>query len=616
MKKWTILLLVLAILLCGCQENTDGNTDATQESTVATEPGLYLPGEPLEVQTNGAVRVFPLTDMNTAGVTCMGDTVLLTSPTEISTTITQISKNNGNVLAQLQVDQMLYFDSPALRVTDQKLAFWKEATNELVVYDSTLKQTDAVKLPEQMQGMPVISHNLDAVYYTTESELREFQVQKGISRLIRKQEGWEQQAMEVMQNGKILYCYTQLPGDEGYYEFINAETGETLGADAFSEYYLATAKNGYTLQRWAGPITEVVFSQAGGAPKDLVIDRSDNLFTIPNFGVLAIQETQEGLDIACYTFADGTHSGQLMVPGWSGPYSVAADGTYVWMLLMDNEANNVLLRWDYKATAPDDDAVYTTDHITAETPDVEAQAACRTQADSLEQKYGVKIAFADFAVPDDYTLLPEYQPKAIEKALTMLDAALAVYPDGFVKAISAISDSGAMHIVLVRGIRGALEGTVDLSDGLQYWVDGEAYLALVIGDSMNQTLTHELSHVLDSYVYSKNEMYETWDTLNPKGFQYYNNYTDYLGSEDLTLINGATKAFIDLYAMSYAKEDRARIFEYAMMDNAGENFAAPIMQAKLSYLCKTIRKTLGWQDNTTVLPWEQYLEKPLAPAAS
>ena len=78
-------------------------------------------------------------------------------------------------------------------------------------------------------------------------------------------------------------------------------------------------------------------------------------------------------------------------------------------------------------------------------------------------------------------------------------------------------------------------------------------------------------------------------------------------------MEGDTNAFIDLYSLSYAREDRASIFAHAMRAENQGQFASAAMQAKLNYLCRAIRQALSWQEDTRILPWEQYLAQPIAP---
>ena len=64
--------------------------------------------------------------------------------------------------------------------------------------------------------------------------------------------------------------------------------------------------------------------------------------------------------------------------------------------------------------------------------------------------------------------------------------------------------------------------------------------------------------------------------------------------------------------MSFPKEDRARVMEYAMMEGNEHYFRSEIMQEKLLVLCKAIREAFGWKKSEEVFRWEQYLNEPIA----
>ena len=66
--------------------------------------------------------------------------------------------------------------------------------------------------------------------------------------------------------------------------------------------------------------------------------------------------------------------------------------------------------------------------------------------------------------------------------------------------------------------------------------------------------------------------------------------------------------FIDTYSMSYPKEDRARLFEYAMTAGHEDLFSSPNLQRKLQQLCTGIREGFGLKNHEDPLPWEQYLQ--------
>ena len=612
MKRWLMIPLALMLLLGGCKENAGDNTTAPATTVPVTEPGLYEEAHPLSQQTSGAVRVYPLELTGSRSAAFMGKDLLIFSQDEASTAITRLSGSTCAVKQTVQLEKRLSLDDSSVRLTDQKFAYYDADTNELVVFDSTLVQSERLALPQDMQGAPVLSHDLTSIYYVAGEELRQYDLSSGISRMIRQQQGWTQRIKDVLCNGTVLYCYTEEPNANGYYEFISTQTGQTLATDRRMEYTLRTGQKHYALQHWENLVTEVVFGETGAPTKDLVVDRPDSLLPVLSMGAVTVKQTETDIVLSYYDLATGKRASEITLGEVAAPYAAVADptGEAVWFLCRDANEKELLCRWDITASDPGDETVYAAAHATLEAPDAQAIAACRAQADAMQEAYGVKIFFGtDFAGPADQTLVYEYQARPIEKGLTLLEEALKTYPEGFLQSIAAVSDSGYVHIGLVRDI----SSTEVSRNGLQYWSDGNAHIALVIDSDLAKTLPYEVCHVTDAYVNSKYGMYDTWNDLNPLGFVYYNNYTDYLNHQDMTLVEGDTKAFIDLYSLSYAREDRASIFAHAMLaDNQGQ-FASASMQAKLNYMCRAIRQALSWQEDPRVMPWEQYLAQPIAP---
>ena len=191
MKRWLTILLALMLLLGGCKENAGNNTTALPTTAPPTEPGLYNADHPIGAQTDGMVRVYPLDFSGSVSAAFMGEDLLIFSNDEDSTTITRLSGGTCAVKQKLELDRLLSLNDGSVRLTDQKFVYYDDQTKELVVYDSTLKQSERLALPQDMQGKPVLTQDLTAVYYTTGEELRQYDLTGGISRLIRQQQGWK-----------------------------------------------------------------------------------------------------------------------------------------------------------------------------------------------------------------------------------------------------------------------------------------------------------------------------------------------------------------------------------------------------------------------------------------
>ena len=121
-----------------------------------------------------------------------------------------------------------------------------------------------------------------------------------------------------------------------------------------------------------------------------------------------------------------------------------------------------------------------------------------------------------------------------------------------------------------------------------------------------------MSHIIDSRVLTVCKAYDDWSTLNPSGFQYGYSHISNLSLDDRGWTVGTNRAFIDLYSMTYPKEDRARIMAYSMMRGNESVFESDTMQKKLRQLCLGIREAFGLKKSTDTFLWEQYLKEPIA----
>ena len=173
-------------------------------------------------------------------------------------------------------------------------------------------------------------------------------------------------------------------------------------------------------------------------------------------------------------------------------------------------------------------------------------------------------------------------------------------------------NSGKLRISLVRAVETNAYGAPDTSKGIHYWIDGNAYMALTTGKTVEQSFYHNLSHILDTFVYSNSIHYDFWNDNNPEGFHYDECYTEYTAHADSPWLNEDDRAFIDAYSMTFDYEDRATVMEYALTEGMEHFFTSDTMQAKLNQLCMGIRQAFGWRKYEGTFPWEQYLQESLA----
>ncbi len=152
---------------------------------------------------------------------------------------------------------------------------------------------------------------------------------------------------------------------------------------------------------------------------------------------------------------------------------------------------------------------------------------------------------------------------------------------------------------------------MDCAEGVQFWDPYGPYVVLAAGDTLEGAFYHEMFHIIDSKVLSNTRVYYQWDDLNPEGVGYFGDYVSYLEADLEEYLQDENRAFIDAYSTCFAKEDRARVMEYACQPGNEHYFQSETMQAKLNTLCAGIRKAFKLEKYEEPLLWEQYLKEPV-----
>ena len=203
--------------------------------------------------------------------------------------------------------------------------------------------------------------------------------------------------------------------------------------------------------------------------------------------------------------------------------------------------------------------------------------------------------------------MPETDPEVLTDRLHLLHRQLGSYPWGMVGLLS--EDCGGLKIALVKEIKGQ-EQTEGLSSakGLQFR-DREMGCCLILAKDQEHTLHHELCHVIEDFVVLRTPLWDQWDSLNPEGFSYDLDFERNQRRDGTSCLQDRDRAFVDTYSMSFPREDRARIMEYAMTSGNEELFSSLIMQKKLNLLSQGIREAFGLHNSDRILLWEQYLKK-------
>lgn len=622
MKRWIVWLLFLVLMLSGC--NTDGpnnTTEGTQPGTTTQQPtmppvSLYISGSALEQNTEGAVKVYSVEGGAVTGIYNLDGDIVVFACDEETTTMTRLSTQDGIVKALAQRDVVIPPIAGSAGASENKIAYFDAAQNCIVVLDGMFHEVDQIDMPEGMTGTPVLSSDLTTAFYCVDNEIRALNLTTEIPRLVCQLNVQQVQITELLFGDTVIRCIVTDADGDSYTAFYSAKNGQKLGRD---DYLISIDSwdESYLVRRMDGPVGEVLVGNQSGSLKSLAMaDQSNTLYILPKSNAAAeLDENQNSTTIAVYELSEGKALGGVTLQGVTHAVMLTEDssGQFVWFSAWDPDTRSVILcRWEY-ASGGSDETVRIGTRYTAQNPDTAGLAECEQLAADISKKYYVDILLGDQPVePDDYSFVAEYQVPAYKKALEALDKAMARFPKDFFKVIGTSSDNPKLQINLVRAIVPNRYDVPAADDGLQYWIKQKSYMTLVVCDQIEQNFYHELCHAMSTYVNAHSSKYDYWPMYNPEGFQYDNSYAEYESHRDSPYLEDENRAFIDAYSMTFAHEDRATVFEYALMDGCEKYFTSDTMQQKLTLLCEGIRRAFGWRYYEGTFPWEQYLKESLA----
>lgn len=622
-KLLWILALVLLLWGCAAEPAVEETTEPVQtETAIPTEPaGCYDPDSAVEAQTGGAVRSYPLPIADAYDMVCVGPDLVIFSGWK-NTTLTMLSGENRFISARIELDRYISSDQPSTQVTGRGISYFCSATRDLVLLDTALREVARIAVPGDLVGEPMLSADRKLVYYCTAESVRVLDLETGISRLLTEICYADQTVCGLLLDDTVLSC--RLTDENGNEQFlflstldgsILNETRKAIRLSSSGDRYYVCVPEGAMDALIFGSDDQETMSQL--LPRDVTAQAW--FLESANAVVTASRSEDKTVSLEYYTLSDGLRKSALELENSSIPVCVTTGSgkNAVYLLYYSEEiGGEVVLCWDVETLAIRDSEVYTCPRYTLESPDTAGLAGCEAYAEALGQLYGMEILLctdATVSQPWDYSLEVEYQVPLIQRELEKLSWLLGVYPEGFLSQASENTSSGVFRVALVRSITGTPEsGSVQSAAGIHFWIDEEPYIALAVGQITENVLYHELFHIVESKVLADSQVYYEWDKLNPEGFDYDYNYTDWMDRTDSEYLTGESRAFIDSYSMSFPMEDRARIMEYAMTEGNESCFSSEIMQEKLYQLCLGIRKAFGLTKSEEIYLWEQYLEKPLA----
>lgn len=607
MKKALILMLT-CLLLCGCDAGDNGITNVSS-LTPPTERPADLRGLST---SDAAVKAFPVCLENVYAIRSMGNQVLVFSGAE-NTTLTLLSAEDLSPSASYTLDGWLDHRDSSIQITDSTISCYLPDRRETLLLDSNLQELRHIPDPAILTGPPLFHHGQNTLYYCTDNAIFAWDMDRNIHRTLKELSYTHQELVGMFLEGTVLQCRI-LDGSREEHLFLSAQNGKmfhthpgNISLEAFHKKYYAQFPN--------GSIQSLVFGSDTKMPQALILSDLHavcNFLPQQNSALICTRPSEDTLELTVYHLDSGSRTASLIFPAQSEP--IAADGCsdgFVYLLCADPQSGQTnIYRWDCRTANLRDTFCYTQPHYTRKSPDREGLENCRAYAEQLSEKFGIRILVGKDAAatqPWDYDLEPEHLVSVLTDGLKTLDRCLSTFPPHMLT--DTASHFSSLRICLVRQICGSAEsGSTEPAAGIQFLENSDAYIALALGPSVESSLYHELFHVMDTHLLGNTGTLDRWDELNPAGFRYDYSYETNKTRNSGVYLQHDTRAFVDTYSMSYPKEDKARIMEYAMLPGNLELFQNPTMQRKLRTLCEGIRDAYGLSKEEITYPWEQYLE--------
>ena len=607
MNRFIPLLLMLFLLTgCAAQEPMSPSAEVCSEDTqVQVLPFLTFVKETRDAEwfcLQGEITGFLPMENNLVFFSGSENTVLIL-----------ISPSGGQVRSTHETGIALRAENGSVQLLENGLAYFHAQNKETVVLDNDLQEIRRIPLPEEHTGMPLLSRDGSTLYYCTATAIRALDTASGISRILREAAYPLQSLSGLLLEDSVLQVTIAEADGNRHSLFLSTETGQLL-RDHPGSILPKTHGRSYFLCLQEQTRKTLLFGRAGQQPSLLYPrEAAENCFLLGSRVLTAFR--QKGvLTLDLYDLDTGLHLARFVPEATLLDAAMAGDGR-IWLLCRQEDGQTLLCLWNPETTQTQDNTVYTAPRYTRENPDYDGLAACQVYAGDLSRRHGIDVLiYTDAAAlqPWDYTLEYEHDAAALQRELELLDARLSNYPAGFLQTLA--EKFSGIKLCIVRQIRGTPEsGSVDIAGGIQFWDGYEAYIVLAAGHDTERTLYHELCHLIDTVVLTESTAYDQWETLNPSGFQYANAPTHSMAADDWR--QAGWESFVDDYSLSYPKEDRARIMEYAMTAGNTDRFQSPYLQAKLKLLCTGIRDAFDLEDSAEIFLWEQYLQTPLAPDA-
>ncbi len=645
---------LVSLLLTGCVENkkpdettpsslqpqyTTHTTDPSGDQTFPTDPPPTDPPptepppsvDPVKVLSSGRWKTYPQF-VSLGGGLILASRNYYDGGKGIVNSMELIDVYEDEIVASLDNDSTR---EPVLqRFHDGAIVMADTKTKTFFVYDQSLKQTASFSAP-QVDGF--FSHDRKFYFYVEGNVLYRMDVASGNRGRMTLEQDLRLERLVSIHDSKTLLVakvylshYTDsvgiavIDGDTGKLRLLTDDLEHVwLSGDSFYGMMMDETLRGYDVYFGSlagGEVKKITVDDLGGdrygysvlpgshyllrrlAPDEG--ERNTTIYDLANGG--------KGADLKQYGFEHAAEA-SIYLKDEQLILGLCPDGFYFELVRIDPKV--LSYEGSLEMTTADwtervEKAVYENylEQVQGD-PLPDSLADVRTQADALEEKYGVHIRIGaqteGVCAMSGYTVAADGDAQRIKAALDTLDKALVKYPADMFKQFRNEAREGGLYFSFTGKITNKIP-TV----GFAKWFRDRYELVLDISaDGLEQTIHHEIWHAIEMRISTDNFNTKKWNACNPGGFSYYGRYDS--GYESLTKWTytgggGTGSYFVDPYSRINGREDRARIFEMVMSTDAGELMKASALQDKLEVMSSVLRQHFDDDGWTNVL-WEKYL---------
>lgn len=248
----------------------------------------------------------------------------------------------------------------------------------------------------------------------------------------------------------------------------------------------------------------------------------------------------------------------------------------------------------------------------------------REYADSIEESYGITILLSNQCMdgaylPEDsvFVSTEEYydgidaEYEAIRSFLEILDNTASQFPEGFLSQFRTKQGEAGIKMLLTGPI--TMDDDFE-ADGLSWSMGKWHYEAFdITSETPHDTICHEIFHSIDEKLLNNDPLWnESWSELNPEGFEYCENFDNYLDETDYNYYTSYDNDwyFVDEYSHVNIQEDMARVFEAATSEDeyfSNDVFESDKMLEKLSFIDANIREIFVVDETYGTAFWAKHI---------